>query len=210
MQLPNIPTPNYPAVIQTLKWVFSPMKYMEECAEKYGDIFTLQVGEGLAPLVFVNKPEALQYILTNDTKLFTAPGEVNSILEPLLGKNSVVTVSSGKHKQKRQLLMPPFHGERMRSYGDVIKNIVIETVNQLPKNKPPKNKPFCIRSTTQKITLKAIMQAVFGLHEGERAQLIEQYLGEILDKSSNPLSVIMLIFPSLRFDWGRKKFCIVG
>ncbi|MEM7554253.1 MAG: cytochrome P450 [Cyanobacteria bacterium P01_A01_bin.84] len=198
MQLPNIPSPNSPVLIQMIRWVFSPMKYMEECAQKYGDIFTLRVGENFAPLVFVSNPEALQYILTNDTKIFTAPGEANSIFESLLGKNSVVTVSDKKHKQKRQLLMPPFHGERMRSYGDVIKNIVIETINELPSNQP-----FCIRSTTQRITLRAIMQAVFGLHEGERAQLIEKYLGEILDKSSTPLSVLMLIFPSLRFDWGR-------
>ncbi|MGD1873448.1 MAG: cytochrome P450 [Mastigocoleus sp.] len=197
MQLSNIPTPDSSALMQMISWVFRPMKYMEECAQRYGDIFTLRVGENFAPVVFVSGPEVLQYILTNDTKIFTAPGEANSVFEPLLGKNSVITASDKKHKQKRQLLMPPFHGERMRSYGDIIKNIVIETINQLPTNKP-----FCIRSRTQKITLQAIMQAVFGLHEGERAQLLEKYLGEILDKSSTPLSVLMLMSPSLRFDWG--------
>jgi cytochrome P450 len=65
--------------------------------------------------VVFSHPQALQIILTSDdSKEFETSGEQNAIFEPLLGSQSVIGLSGDRHRRIRKLMMPPFHGERMR------------------------------------------------------------------------------------------------
>ena len=188
-----LPGPKAPSTIQVLNWIFRPMPYMIECAKKYGDLFTLKLQSNLPPLLFVHSPEAIQQILSNDHKELEAPGELNSIFEYLLGKNSVISLSGKEHQRQRQLIMPPFHGERMRNYAELIENITTETIN-----KQPKNQPFNIRNVSQEITLQVMMEAVFGIYEGERAEKLKHLLYEILEQGSSPWRVAFLYLPKLK------------
>lgn len=199
MKLPN--GPQTPAVLQMLRWIISPMSFMEACAAKYGDMFVLKLENDSPPLIFVSNPQVLQQILTNDTKEFAAPGDANLLLESLLGKRSVVTISGAEHQRQRQLLLPPFHGERMRSYSQVISDITEKIISQYQIGQS-----FNIRSVAQAITLRTIMQAVFGLDEGPRAEKVQHFLGEILEKGSSKLSVALLYFPFLQRDFGPINF----
>jgi cytochrome P450 len=139
----------------------------------------------------------MQQILSNDHKELEAPGDLNSIFEYLLGKNSVISLSGKEHQRQRQLIMPPFHGERMRTYAEIIENITIKTIN-----KQPKNQPFNIRNVSQEITLGVMMEAVFGIYEGERPEKLKQLLCEIIEQSSSRLSVTFLYFPQLKEMFG--------
>ena len=188
-----LPGPKAPSTIQVLNWIFRPMPYMIECAKKYGDLFTLKLQSHLPPILFVHSPEAIQQILSNDHKELEAPGELNSIFEYLLGKNSVISLSGKEHQRQRQLIMPPFHGERMRNYAELIENITTETIN-----KQPKNQPFNIRNISQEITLQVMMEAVFGIYEGERAEKLKHLLYEILEQGSSPWRVAFLYLPKLK------------
>jgi len=203
MKLPD--GPKTPAILQIIRWIFTPMSYMEECYKRYGDIFTLRISNNFEPIVLVSNPQALQQILASDTKEFEAPGELNKVFELSLGKNSVMTISGMRHQRQRQLMMPAFHGERMRTYGDTIRKVTAEIMDSWEIDKP-----FCVRTSTQTITLRVIMQAVFGLHEGARAQKLEQLLAIMLDSGSSPLSLALRIFPVLRKTLGSlnslKKF----
>ncbi|MBW4565106.1 MAG: cytochrome P450 [Mojavia pulchra JT2-VF2] len=194
MKLPN--GPQSPAIVQMLQWIFRPMPFMTDCAKRYGDIFTLQLNP---PIVFVSNPQALQQILTSDTKEFEAPNDWNTVFEPMLGKNSVITVSGEVHRRQRQLLMPPFHGDRMRTYGQVINDVTEQVISQWQIGKP-----FCVRSAMQIITMRVIMQAVFGLYDGPRAQELEELLAAMLNETS-PLRVVELYFPALRQDFGPRS-----
>ncbi|MEH2421419.1 MAG: cytochrome P450 [Nostoc sp.] len=198
MKFPN--GPQTPAVLQLLHWIANPMSFMEACAKSYGDIFTIRL-KNLPPLVMVSNPQALQQILTNDTKALEAPGDLNDLLESLVGKHSVMTLSGAEHQRQRQLLMPPFHGERMRNYSQVITDVTKKVISQYQIGKP-----FNIRSATQAITLRVIMQAVFGLHEGPRAEKLQNFLSDILEKGSSQLSVALLYFPALQRDFGPINF----
>ncbi|MDB9311146.1 cytochrome P450 [Aphanizomenon sp. CS-733/32] len=191
MQLP--PGPKVSATIQMLNWVFRPMSYLTECAKNYGDIFALKLQNDLPPLLLVHSPEAIQQILTNDHKELEAPGDLNSIFEYLLGKNSVISLSGKEHQRQRQLIMPPFHGERMRSYAELIENITTNTIT-----KQAKNQPFNIRNVSQEITLQVMMEAVFGIYEGEQAEKLRHLLCEIIEQSSSPWRVAFLYFPKLK------------
>lgn len=195
MKLP--PGPKTPAMLQMIRWIARPMQFMEDCANRYGDIFTARVATGFIPVVFVSNPQALQEILTGDTKEFEAPGESNQIFEPLLGKQSMIALSGASHRRQRQLMMPPFHGERMRTYGETIANITEQVMNQWQIGKP-----FCVRTSTQAITLRVMMKAVFGLNEDARGEQIEHLLVGMMDQMSSPFSAAMLYFPALQRDLG--------
>ncbi|MCL6752775.1 cytochrome P450 [Nostoc sp. CCCryo 231-06] len=199
MKLPN--GPQSPAVLQMLRWITSPMSFMETCAERYGDMFIVRLESKSPPLIFVSNPEVLQQILTNDTKGLEAPGDTNLVFESLLGKRSVITISGAEHQRQRQLLLPPFHGERMRSYSEIISDISEKVISQYQIGQP-----FNIRSVAQAITLRVIMQAVFGLDEGPRAEKLQHFLGEMLEKGSSVLSVALLYFPALQRDFGPINF----
>lgn len=194
MKLP--PGPQTPTIAQMLQWVATPMSFMEACAKRYGDIFTLNLS---IPVVLVSNPQALQKILTSDTKEFTAPSDWNKPFEPLLGKNSVITVSGEVHKRQRQLITPPFHGERMQNYSQIIRNITQEVIQSWQVGKS-----ICIRSVMQTITLRVIMQAVFGLHNSNRAEELEKVISLIMDAGgSSPLRVLFLYYRVLQHDLGK-------
>ncbi|MBE8999733.1 cytochrome P450 [Nostoc sp. LEGE 12447] len=199
MKLPN--GPQSPPVMQMLRWITSPMSFMETCAKRYGDMFTIRLDSKSPPLIFVSKPEVLEQILTNDTKGLEAPGDTNAVFESLLGKHSVITISGAEHQRQRQLLLPPFHGERMRSYSQIISDITEKVISQHQIGQP-----FNIRSVTQAITLRVIMQAVFGLDEGPRAEKLQHCLAEMLEKGSSVLSAALLYFPALQRDFGPINF----
>ncbi|MBW4582346.1 MAG: cytochrome P450 [Tildeniella nuda ZEHNDER 1965/U140] len=188
---------NTPAWLQQLQWVGNPVGYMEAAARQHPDIFAASVVGLDGSLVFVNEPQAIQEILTNDRKTFLALGCSNRILSPLLGDYAVIMLDGDRHKRRRQLLMPPFHGERMRAYGQLICQLTIAAFDPLPLDRP-----FSARTTLQEISLNIIMQAVFGLSEGDRWQHLKQSLVSMLDLFQSPLTSSFLFFSVLQKDLG--------
>lgn len=195
MQLPNlIKTPPF---LQKLQWVSNPIQYMENAAQQYPDIFTARIIGFGDTVVFVNHPQAIQEILTNDRKKFTAAGELNRIVEPLLGNYSILFLDGDRHKHQRKLVTPSFHKERMQAYGQLICNICEKIFSQLPLNKP-----FLARNLTQEISMQVILQAVFGLYEGEKIQKLKQLLPLLLNLFNSPLTSSLFFFPFLQKDLG--------
>lgn len=195
MQLPNLlKTPSF---LQKLQWVADPVRYMEKAAQQYPDIFTGKIIGFGDTVVFVNHPQAIQEILTNDRKKFAAVGKLNRIVQPFIGNYSVLTLEGDRHKRQRQLVMPSFHGERMQAYGQQICDLTEQIFNQLPLNKP-----FSARNLTQEISLQVILQTVFGLSEGERFQQLKQLLPLLLDLFRSPLTSSLFFFSFLQQDLG--------
>lgn len=202
MNLPNlVKTPSF---LQRIQWVAKPIGYMEKAVQQYPDIFTAGVIGSRRPIVFVQHPQAIAEIFTNDRKKFAALSQENRILHPLLGDNSVVMLDGDRHKRQRQLLIPPFHGERMQAYGEIIRNITEKVFIALPQNEP-----LSIRTAMQEISLQVILQAVFGLYEGERCQQLKRLLTSMLEVFQSPLGSSFLFFRFLQKDlgawspWGR-------
>ncbi len=193
MKLPN--GPQSPDIVQMLRWIASPMPFMEDCAKRYGDIFTIRLS---IPIVMVSSPRSLQQILTSDNKEFSVPSYLNKPFEPLLGKRSVITMTGVEHQRQRQLLTPPFHGERMQSYAKAIREVTEEIIQPWEVAKTT-----CIRTAMQAITLRVIMQTVFGLYEGDRAQELEKVVSLMMESGgSSPWRAVLLYFPILQRDLG--------
>ena len=193
MQLPD--GPKSPPLLQLIQWIAQPLTLMETNAQRYGDLFTVNLGS-LGPLVFISHPQAIQAIFTADARQFDV-GKGNEILRPLLGGRSLILQDGASHQRQRRLLMPPFHGERMRAYGKLINEITEQATNQWQLGQP-----LNARETTQAISLQVILQAVFGLDQGQRYQQLQQLLSEILNTTSSVLSSSLLFIRSLQRDLG--------
>ncbi|MBN3962772.1 cytochrome P450 [Nostoc sp. NMS8] len=195
MQLPNLL--KTPSLLQKLQWATDPVAYMENAAQQYPDIFTGNIIGFGDTVVFVNHPQAIEEILTNDRKKFTAVGELNEILQPLLGSYSVLMLDGDRHKRQRQLVTPSFHGERMQAYGQLICNVSEKLFSKFPLNKP-----FLVRNLTEEVSLQVVSQAIFGLHEEEKIQKLRQLLPLLLDLFKSPLTSSLFFFPFLQQDLG--------
>ena len=193
MTLPN--GPKTPWMLRVLKLIFHPLEYREDYAKQYGDIFKMG-GEKSPPFVYVSNPQAIKEIFSADPELFES-GRGNAILRYFLGDNSLVLLDGAKHQRQRRLLMPPFYSERIRDYRQLICDITEEVTGRWQVGKP-----FTVRLFMQEITLRVILQAVFGLDEGERFQQLRHLLSKLMDMFNSPISSTLLFFPSLRQDWG--------
>lgn len=192
MKLPK--GPRTPQFVRTIKLVARPLDYLETYAQRYGDTF--KVGSKKSPLVYFSHPQAIQKIFTAAPELFDS-GKGNRILRFLLGEHSLVLLDGDRHQRQRRLLMPPFHGDRMRTYSQLICDITEQVMSQWTIGES-----LLIRSSMQEITLRVILQAVFGLHDGQRFQQLRQLLTSLLDSIGSPLSSTLLFFRSLQRDWG--------
>ncbi|BAZ25550.1 cytochrome P450 [Kalymmatonema gypsitolerans NIES-4073] len=56
-QLPDGPQTH--PLVQTIQWMNSSLEYMEACAKRYDEIFTLRISPVFAPQVFISSPEAI-------------------------------------------------------------------------------------------------------------------------------------------------------
>ena len=196
MTLPDGPrTPKYLRFFRILKLVLRPLDYLENYAQRYGDIFKIG-GENSPPFVYVSNPQAIKEIFTADPDQFES-GRGNGVLRFLLGDRSLMLLDGEPHQRQRRLLMPPFHGDRLRIYSQLICDITEQVTHQWAIGSP-----FLIRAPMQEITLRGIFQAVFGLHQGERLQQLRRLINTLQDSFDSPLSSSLLFFGFLRKDWG--------
>ena len=177
-KLPN--GPQQPRILQLMQWIANPLSYLDACAREYGDVFTLRLAS-FNPLVFLSHPQAIQEIFTADAKHFDS-GRANGIVRPLVGEHSLLLLDGTPHQRQRRLLMPPFHGERMHSYSQLI----CETANQVASQWVV-GQSFQVRAAMQDITLEVILHAVFGLREGERYRQLKPLLAAMLNMTDSPL-----------------------
>ena len=187
--------PKSPPFIQLLHWIANPFAFMDDCKRQYGDCFTLRL-MGYRPFVLFSQPQAIQTILTADPEEFDV-GRTNTILLPILGNSSVVLLDGKAHRRQRQLLTPPFHGARMRAYGELICQITEQITAQWSVGQS-----FATLPITQEITLRVIMRAVFGMGEGDIFDELKPLLKDLLASTASPLRSTMLFIPQLQKNWG--------
>ncbi|WP_310428391.1 cytochrome P450 [Chamaesiphon sp. VAR_48_metabat_135_sub] len=202
MTLP--PTINTPSSIQLWQWIANPLKYLDNYDRQCGDLFSINMSGGLNQAIFISNPQTIQQVLTNDTKEFLSPGSSNQILKPFLGERGVILLDGTEHRQRRQLLMPQFHGDKIRVYTDLICEIARDVVKQWQVGET-----INVRAQMQSISLSVILQTVFGLYQGEHYDLIREGLIQVGSLIDSPLNASFLLIPALQKDlgvwspWGR-------
>jgi cytochrome P450 family 135 len=190
--------PRSPRVVQTAQWVARPIELMERCARSYGDMFTLRP-LGVGPAVFISDPDVIKEVFTSAPGVMLA-GQSNSFLEPVVGSRSVLVLDGAAHMRQRKLMLPPFHGQRMQSYGELIAEVTERVLAGWPLGES-----FPLRPHTQAITLEVIMRAVFGVREADRLAELGRRLTRFMDAGTGRARWVATLMPVLQRRFGTDR-----
>jgi len=179
------PRPDLSAWMMGAGFMLVPTRFLDACHERCGDYFTLRPTAD-REIVVTADPEAVRRVFTGDPDLLHA-GEGNITLAPLLGPGSVLLLDGAEHLRHRRLLLPPFHGERMRAYGETMAEVAERRIAEWPSGRG-----FAVLPSMQAITLEVIMRAVFGFEDAERRDRIGGPLRRILDAVASRPRVLAL------------------
>jgi len=152
---------------------------MQDCREKYGDSFSVKFLGFERPMVLISDPAAIK-ALYMERENGLPPGR-NIVLEPILGSRSVLLLEGSEHLARRKLMLPAFHGERMRSYEAVLDEIVAREIDSWPLDSE-----FPIHSRMQAVTLEVILRVVFGVADGPRLARLRGMLSTVLSETASP------------------------
>jgi len=178
------PEPKSPPLVQTVRWAFRPLPFMQECREKYGDNFSVRFVSFERPMVMISDPAAIKALYTERAHALPPGREI--ILEPILGSRSLLLLEGDDHLAHRRLMLPPFHGERMRSYEPIVSEIVDAEIDSWPLGEE-----FAIHPRMQAITLEVILRVVFGVSEGPRLERLRELLTTVLEDTASPFTQLI-------------------
>ncbi len=179
MTLP--PEPKSSPLVQTLRWSFRPLPFMQECRERYGDNFSVKFIGFERPMVMISDPVAIKALYTE--RSHGLPPGRNIVLEPIVGSRSLLILQGDDHLAHRRLMLPPFHGERMRSYEPLLEEIVDAEIDSWPLGEK-----FAIHPRMQSITLEVILRVVFGVADGPRLERLRGVLTKVLEETASPFA----------------------
>src|SRR5919108_5157165 len=121
----------------------------------------------------VSHPDAVKAVYSNRENGLP-PGR-GVTLGPLLGPRSLLLLEGREHIARRRLMLPPFHGERMRAYESTVRDVVGREVEGWPEGEP-----FALHPRMQRVTLEVILRAVFGVTDEARRAALAERLGRLL------------------------------
>jgi cytochrome P450 len=176
--------------VQTLRWLLTPIELMESCRRRYGDAFSLMfLGFG-SPMVLLSDPEVLRELYSGrpadgarnggPSGEHTMPlGRTVSLL-PIMGPGSLLLLEGAEHLERRRLLLPPFHGERLRAYETAIREIALAEVDRWRAGES-----FAVHERMRAITLEAILRVVFGVSDEGRLTRLRELVPQLMTDTSS-------------------------
>jgi len=184
-----------PPALQALGWALRPTALLRESERRFGEIFTLRInGRSGMPYVFVSNPDAIKAIATGDREALKAGAARGfDLFEPVFGPNSILLLDGATHLRQRKLMLPPFHGERMKSYGKLIEEVTAARMSGWLTGEPIE-----LQDEFQHITLDVILRAVFGFDAGPAMADARKHIQSWLDMLASPASMV----PFLRDHFG--------
>jgi cytochrome P450 len=167
------PRVRWPRVLQVLWFGQRQTSYMFHYRQKFGEVWAAR-GYVRGATAVTSHPDHVR-------SLFTAPPELvptlaaESPLRPVLGSASVLTSNGPRHLRQRKLLLPPFHGEAIAHYEQMIAEAAERQIDRWPVGKP-----FALAPRMQAITLDVIMGGIFGIEGRPRPGTIEHSLRQAI------------------------------
>src|SRR3954463_15038716 len=115
------PGPSEPPLLQTIRWLVRPIALLESCRRRFGDAFSITFLGFQTPMVMVSDPEVVR-ALYSERAHGLPPGRTLA-LKPVLGARSVLLLEGPQHRERRRMMRPPFHGERIRAYETLVREV---------------------------------------------------------------------------------------
>ncbi len=177
---------------QMMRWMFRPIEFMEDGRERFGETFGVKFLGFETPLYLTSDPAATKAIYSNSRN--TLPPGRNATLEPVMGADSILLLEGAEHLARRKLMLPAFHGERMRAYEAVIGEVISREVDSWRIGEE-----FRIHPRMQSVTLEVILRAVFGVTGEARLAPMRDALGVLLNQTSSAAKQLVG-FASMRYE----------
>ena len=193
---PSLPLPT---ALQTYYWIRQPTQFMEQWSRHYGHAYRLRLIQRAFNLF--SDPDSIRAIFAAKQDEMHA-GKVNRLLRTVVGDSSVLLLDGPEHMRHRKLLMPSFHGERMRLYGEAMAEITRQTLATFPADET-----FAIQPFMQEITLQVILRTVFGADEGAELDDLSQQIRRLLSVGDHRAAFLIMIYlasrpeAEQRFPW---------
>jgi cytochrome P450 family 135 len=165
--------PREPPALQTLRWLLRPISFQESCRRRFGDTFSVRFLGFRTPMVMVSDPEAVRALYSAPEHRLP-PGRTLTLL-PVVGAGSVLLLEGRAHLARRRLMLPMFHGTRMRAYEATVRDVVAAEVSRWPEGVP-----FALHPRMQRVTLEVILRAVFGVTDARRRDALAGRLRRLL------------------------------
>lgn len=167
------PGPRLPRVVQAALMARYWPRFVTACRHRYGDIFTLRIAT-MGTLVYLADPADIKKVFAGDPSIFHA-GEANSMLARLLGASSVLVVDDDEHRDRRRLMLPPFHREAVARQVEIMREITASNVATWPVGPE-----FEVSSKLSEITLEVILRTVVGASDPDRLAELREVMPRLL------------------------------
>ena len=184
--MPLPPGPRLPPPLQLVGFFRRPTGFIERCHARYGDVFTLRMPAS-EPMVFLADPDLVKAVWTRD-KVNGLPTGRRVTLQPVLGPRSILLQEGAEHLRRRRLMLPPFHGERMRRYGELMDAITRRDIEQWPVGRP-----FPLMPRMQSITRDVILRTVFGTQAGPREDELRRRIDDVLVRTTRAATQLSVV-----------------
>ena len=177
------PGPRAPGALQLMATWKRPAASLERLRQQYGKRVTVKL-PFQPPFVILSDPEDIKQLFMAPPDVLH-PGEGARVLEPLIGRNSVILLDEAPHLEQRRLLLPAFHGEKMQRQIGLMAELTAREVESWPRERP-----VALHPRLQQLTLEIILRTVFGLEQGQQFERLRDVLTDVLAFTENPLSVL--------------------
>jgi cytochrome P450 len=157
------PVSRLPKFLQGVAFVAAREKTVAAMARRYGPSFTMNL-PNFGHAVVISEPALVKELFTMNTDLIARAGNLATVLGP----GSTFSLDGAEHRQRRKLLVPAFHGKRMQGYEHIIEDEVMRESASWPEGRE-----FETLQPMMRITLNAILRAVFGAEGAAFDQLRE-------------------------------------
>lgn len=148
-------------------------RFVAACRRRYGTVFTLRVAT-IGTLVYLADPADIKTVFAGDPRVFHA-GEANSILGGLLGGSSLLVIDEDVHRDRRRLMMPPFHRDAVARQAGLMGEIAAAKIAEWPVGKT-----FSVGPRMSEITLEVILRTVIGATDPARLAALREVMPRLL------------------------------
>jgi len=186
------PGPAYSVLRQTIRFRRGRQHYLPELHDRYGDLVTLRVRPG-GPFVIMRDPDHIREVFRGAPEIFHA-GAGNSLLVPIVGRHSILTLDAPEHRPARRRMMPPFHHERIATLTTEMRKIAEQEARSWPVGEP-----FRFLERSYALSLEIIIRLVLGTDDPDRAAELRRILRQVSDIGLK--DILVWIRPELGKVW---------
>lgn len=163
--------------------------------KKFGDPYCEWL-PGMGELYITGHPEGAREIFSSPRETFQE--FKSTILRPLLGDHSLLVIAGENHKREKKLMMPPFHGKRLQTYGNVMQEVTLEQIQKWREIQT-----FPARPDLRAVTLEVIIRAMFGIKDSSQHANWRQAMSSYLDDYTPLLTVFPVLRRKVYSPWRR-------